>query len=152
MFGDVLDEKLSALRIKVSEQEDKLSNVQFDVKGLEDKVNMLEKQNNDFLNKLDDLENRSRRKNLVIFGIPEVDSKQGKREDCANVVKEFFRSAGVHADDVAQIERVHRTPTYLPPTSTNQGGSAISSPRRIHVSFNKYNAKERVRKACIAKN
>ena len=148
----LLDAKLSSLQNKVGEQGDRLKNVEFDTKDLHDKVKKLEKENEELINKLDDIENRSRRNNLVIFGIPE--GKEGKKEDCADIMKEFFLFAGVHADDVAQMERVHRTPTYLPQKSTKsigQEGSATSSPRRIHVSFNSYNAKERVRKACIEK-
>ena len=53
---------------------------------------------------------------------------------------------GVSRDDIAQIDRCHRTPTHR--ASSDDGPP---KPRRIHAAFTTYAAKERVRKKCIQK-
>lgn len=148
----LLDDKLGDLKEKVREHEDKLENVDFEIKHLQDTMKNLKKENNELINKLDDLENRSRRKNLVIFGIPEavVDEKRSTKEDCAKTIRDFFQFVGAVADDVDKIERCHRTPTH-PMHTKDQDKSQPPPPRRIHVGFSTYCAKERVRKACIEK-
>ena len=113
----------------------------------------LQKENNELINKPDDLENRSRRKNLVVFGIPEAefDTKKIKREDCDKTIRDFFQFVGAAADDVEKIERCHQTPTQ-PLRTHGQEGSRPPPHRRIHhVGFATFAARERVRKACIEK-
>ena len=93
------------------EHEDKLENVDYEIKTLQDTMENLQKENNELINKPDDLENRSRRKNLVIFGIPEAEfdtnTKMIKREDCDKTIRDFFQFVGAAADDVEKIEICH---------------------------------------------
>ena len=63
--------------------------------------------NNELVSKLDDLENRSRRNNLVIFGLKEP----GGKEDCSKTVNDFLKFAGANPDDLHNAQRCHRTPT-----------------------------------------
>ena len=119
------------------------NSIDFDVKELQDSVKNLTKENAFLIDKLDDLENRSRRNNLVIFGIKESEGK----EDCWKTVGDFLRFVG-RDDDIGKIERCHRTPT-TPPNPKNAHQRQL--PRRIHIGFNSFVVKERVRKAAIDK-
>ena len=129
----------------------KLENVDYEIKTLQDTMKNLQKENNELINKLDDLENRSRRKNLVIFGIPEAEfdtnTKRIKREDCNKTIRDFFQFVSAAAE---KIERCHRTPTQ-PLRTQGQEGSQPPPPRRIHVGFATFTTSKRVRKACLKK-
>ena len=137
-FEVLLDAKLRELIAKVAEHADKIESLHFENQSLKDSVKCLKEQNSRIEAKLDDLENRHRRQNVVLFGLQE----SGRKEDCLQVVGDFFRWAEVQKDDIDKIERCHRTPT----SPTGHAGR----PRRIHIFFGSYMAKERVRKAVIA--
>ena len=67
---------------------------------------------------------------------------------------------GLSASDY-EIERCHRTPTFIPPQSESQAHRSPSSqhvqpdkstkPRMIHVCFSSFAAREKVRQECIQK-
>lgn len=137
----LLDEKLCDVSKRVNDHDEKLESIDFEMKNLHVSMKQLKKENEELVGKLDDLENRSRRKNLVVFGIQE----KGKKEDCLTTITDFLRFVGGREEDIAQIERSHRTPTHLDESRT------LSQPRRIHVGFATYTAKERVRRACVDK-
>lgn len=86
--------------------------------------------------KLDDLENRSRRNNLIFHGIPEK-SENGK--PCHEFIKTDILNLlmGLPADTI-EIERAHRTPTI--PSNTEK-------PRPIHARFLRYTDREKVLRA-----
>ena len=139
-----MDSVLDRLSGKILENEQKIHNLDFEVGKVKDEITQIKKENESLLNKLDDLENRSRRKNLVIFGINE--GEDGK-EDCNKTVKEFLSFVGAEQASML-IERAHRTPpTPRYPTSSAAG----KKPRMIHIGFATYVAKEKVRKLCIEK-
>ena len=103
-------------------------------------VKSLQKENNDLKAKIDDIENRSRRSNLVFYGIPE--HKEG-REDCFKTMNELLQGfVGIDINP-EHIDRCHRTPTHRTPDQ--------SKPRMIHVAFSSFQTREIVRKACIQK-
>lgn len=139
----ILDKKLGDLTSKVLEHEEKISSLYFVVDSLKDSVQALQLENGKLERKLDDLENRSRRNNIVVFGIQESNDK----EDCRKVIQEFLRFAEVPEDAINDIQRCHRTPSFRPQVKEN----AQQYPRRIHLGFGSYTAKERARKACIKK-
>ena len=136
-----LDLKLRDLVSKVAEHEDKIQNLTFENQSLKDSVKLLKEENLRIDAKLDDLENRHRRQNLVVFGLQETDP--GRKEDSLKVVTNFLHCVGARKEDISQIERCHRTPTHVDSTSSN------TKPRRIHMFFGSYMARERVRKAAI---
>ncbi|XP_041472225.1 uncharacterized protein LOC121421548 [Lytechinus variegatus] len=138
----LLDKKLSDISLKVSDHDERVKSIEFDMGSLKDSVKQLEKEKEVLIAKLDDLENRGRRKNIVLFGIPEHPNQD--HEDCLKTVTDFLQHADVSKDDCSQIERCHRTPTYRSETSSRQ-------PRRIHIAFSSFTTKERVRKACVKK-
>lgn len=111
-----------------------LSVVQGDVGKHTSEIEML-------INKIDDLENRSRRCNLVIFGVPE--KAENNPWSCIDFVKTFISNflKLPNADRVV-IQRAHRTPTG-PPQSDS------SKTRPIHVAFLRYEDREAVRVQAI---
>ncbi|XP_072163992.1 uncharacterized protein [Diadema setosum] len=142
----LLDKKLKDISLKVSDHEEKMNNIEFEVGALKDSVKQLEREKEILVNKLDDLENRGRRKNLVLFGIAE--SSNPTTEDCMKTVTQFLQYADVPEADLSKIERCHRTPTHQP---VGKDGTHFKQARRIHVAFSTFVTKERVRKACIKK-
>lgn len=139
----LLDKKLGDLTFKVADHEEKIKCLSFEVDNMKDAVQALQIENGKLESKLDDLENRSRRNNLVVFGIQESDNK----EDCRKVIQDFMRFAEVPEDVIKDIQRCHRTPSFRPQVKEN----SQQYPRRIHLGFGAYSAKERARKACIKK-
>ena len=69
---------------------------------MEQEVKNLKKERNELVSKLDDLENRSRRNNLVFHGISE---SQNQNENCQNLI-----TKELSLDDF-KVERCHRTPS-----------------------------------------
>ena len=145
-FESRLDDRIkgieSLLDRKLGEVCDKLREHDFEIGGLKDSVSQLKKENETLCRQLDELENRSRRKNIVLFGLPEAE-----KEDCLKTVSEFLQFAGVSTADTSAIERCHRTPTWPSPDQK----VTQTHPRRIHVGFATFVVKERVRRSCIQK-
>eukprot|EP00057_Strongylocentrotus_purpuratus_P019582 XP_011674056.1 PREDICTED: cilia- and flagella-associated protein 46-like [Strongylocentrotus purpuratus] len=116
----------------------------------EEKFQHLEKELAAAFDKIDDLENRSRRNNLIFFNFPEgeePDSASG----CSELISSFLASIDKNLEHV-QIERAHRTPPG-PPSSRGhpQNGSQYKpKDRPIHVCFSSFQDRVRVRKACVA--
>ena len=141
-FEDKVESLMEKLSGKITVNEEKIESLNFELENVKDKLNQLRKENETVLLKLDELENRSRRKNIVIFGLNEVEGPNSK-EDCYKTVKDFFTFVGAERDDML-IERAHRTPTAPRP-------AAGKKPRMIHVGFATFVAKEKVRRLCIEK-
>ncbi|XP_071503488.1 short transient receptor potential channel 4-like, partial [Diadema antillarum] len=139
----LLDKKCGDLTSIVTEHDEKIKSLSFDIANLRDTVQALQTDNGKLERKLDDLENRSRRNNLVVFGIQESNNK----EDCKKLIQDFLRFADVPEEDINDIQRCHRTPSFRPQGQEN----APHHPRRIHIGFGSFTAKERARKACINK-
>ena len=143
-FESRLDDRIKGIEVlldrKIGEVCDKLKEHDFEIGCLKDSLSQLQKENESMCNKLDELENRSRRRNVVMFGLPEAE-----KEDCLKTVTEFLHFAGVSAADTSAIERCHRTPTWPNPDQK------ATHPRRIHIAFSSFVVKERVRRTCIQK-
>lgn len=98
-----------------------------DIRG---KISTLE---TSFGRKMEDLENRSRRNNLVFYGVPE-----GPRS-CEYIIKNEILANLMELDvtDV-EIERAHRTPGGPEPSDPDK------QPRPIHVRFQRFSDREGV--------
>ena len=95
-------------------------------------------------NQLDDLGNRSRRNNVVFWGIPET--SEGDSTDCRPLVQEFIeKHMGIeHCGGPIEIERAHRSPMgKLAKAQADQRGK----PRPIHVKFLRYGDRDSVLRA-----
>ena len=135
----LLVKRLDEFGLKLDENAEKVTacTIQLDEAMLE--LRRMKKEKEEIIEKLDDLENRSRRNNLVFHGVPEA-----RGEKCQETVKALLCDFVGISPDTIEIERCHRTPTG--PAST-----ADHKPRIIHVAFSTYGMKEKVRKSCIAK-
>ena len=111
--------------------------LRFDMNIMKDTVEKLQKQLTEASDKMDELENRNRRNNVVIFNLPEG----AEGSDCAAYVKKLLKDCKI--DQVA-IQRAHRSG---PPRHPGHGQP--QKPRPIHVGFLYYPEKERCRKALI---
>lgn len=102
----------------------------------ESTIETLQTQNLELLDRIDDLENRSRRANLRIINIPEG-SEDGK--DVVKFVAEML--VQVLGPEVfttpPELERAHRSPTFRSPESGRR-----KSPRTFLVCFSKFQQKE----------
>ena len=124
-----------------------LRRLDFHEKACDERFASLERELSQALDKIDDLENRSRRNNLVFFNLPE-----GEETDAAGGCGELISSLLSSIDEAigdAKIERAHRTPPGPPPSRMQQNGSRPKD-RPIHVCFGSFYDRVRVRKACIA--
>ena len=139
-YEERLHDKLDDVARRMGEQEEKLNAMEIDLATVVSDVRKLQKENKDLVSKLDDLENRSRRNNLVIFGLKEPEGK----EDCNKTVTDFLKFVGVQPVDFLMIQRCHRTPTQ-------KQGNENEKPRMVHMAFQSYIIKEHVRKMCIQK-
>lgn len=88
--------------------------------------------------RLDDLENRSRRQNLIIFGVSESNN-----ESCETIVKEDILH-GLMGFTNINLERVHRTPGG--PRNPSQ-----EKPRPIHVRFRDLSDRDKILQAAPGK-
>ena len=137
----IISSQLAELSNKVSEQEEKLTACSIQITDLEKEVQRLKVDNNDLSQKLDDLENRSRRNNLVFYGIPEKADLP-----TLSIMNEVFDFVGIQQKDLG-IERCHRTPSHT--TSSRQ--ELENKPRMIHICFASFQMKEVVRQECVKK-
>lgn len=88
--------------------------------------------------RLDDLENRSRRQNLIIFGVSESNN-----ESCETIVKDDILH-GLMGFTNINLERVHRTPGG--PRNPSQ-----EKPRPIHVRFRDLSDRDKILQAAPGK-
>ncbi|XP_041475263.1 uncharacterized protein LOC121423826 [Lytechinus variegatus] len=143
--------KFSELSSTLDQQNEKLSACSMQIEDLEKQVKKLKLDNTQLVNKIDDLENRGRRNNLIFHGIPEQAHGPGSREDVAVTLQKVLQDfVGLSASEY-KIERCHRTPTGPPIQPRDQAGDQDLKPRIIHACFSSFADKEQVRKACIQK-
>ncbi|KAK7877575.1 hypothetical protein WMY93_031707 [Mugilogobius chulae] len=132
---DALHESVNAFQTRLVQVEVRVGENFEKLTEAETRIKALEKQNDSLLNRLEDLENRSRRVNLRIINIPEK-SEYGK--DNTVFISELLKDA--LGPDVfpspPYLERAHRT------------GPVGSSPRPFLVCFHRYQEKEKVLRWC----
>nr|KAG5713857.1 hypothetical protein BaRGS_024484 [Batillaria attramentaria] len=123
-----MDKKMDTMQAAMQEQMNKmqgeLSEVVKENRELKDKVDKLEE-------KLDDVEGRSRRNNLIFHNIPHPQGRTETWADCEKAVKKVVKEEMGIEDDV-EIERAHRL----------KGGR--QTPHPIIVCFSKFKDKERI--------
>lgn len=131
----------SLMMQRLFECEEKLKSIDVDIANIRSDFQKVQDVNKTLLDKIDDLENRSRRNNLVFYGVPEFNGLG--REDCSKTMDDILQTfVGIPAGDY-HLERCHRTPTFQ--------RQPASKPRVIHAAFSSYTTREKVRKACVQK-
>ncbi|XP_072016548.1 uncharacterized protein [Amphiura filiformis] len=135
--------RLDELTVELKAQFDKINTLEFEQANLKSELKTVREENKSLAQKIDDLENRSRRNNLVFYGIPE---KVGLgQENCIDTLSSILRDfVGLNEDDMKTIDRCHRTPSHKTVGDNTK-------PRIIHVAFSSFMAKQKVRKECIDK-
>ena len=87
--------------------------------------------------KLDDLEQYSKRLNLLVYGIPEFvassDSTAPAHEDCEQIIIKLARKSGMNWVSPSTFHRVHRLGKF--------GSNSEGKPRPIIANFVSYKAK-----------
>ena len=116
------------------------ASMKFEIDNLKDEVAKLTKALEETDIKLDDLENRNRRNNIVLYNVPE----KLEGGDCAGFVQSPLQEArpGTEAaQKPAGIQRAHRTGLESSGNKTR--------PRPIHVGFSTYLEKEKCRRVLL---
>lgn len=134
---DALIAETNARLATIEHRVDGLSNMAVSVAAFETKIVSLEKNVNFLLGKVDDLENRSRRNNLLVYGIKETaDESNEGLENC--VKREIFEDIlGVHASGIEKIHRLGRKvanktrPVILRFLDERDKSAVLSSCRRL---------------------
>ena len=115
-----MNDKFDGMKEDLKEIRDTQSDLQRKVQGLEDKVSVLQKENDELkvVNndlqarvektelKTDDLECRSKRNNLIVYGLPRS-SETETSQDCEDMMKDFCTDRLELSNDVS-FDRVHR--------------------------------------------
>ena len=139
---DGLSRSLDDIGVRLVEHDEKLKSLDFESQNMKADIEKLQHEKELLAAKLDDIENRNRRNNLVFFGMPEMD-----KEDCTVSTKDMLTNfVGVDPSVLDHIDRCHRTPTFRSPTLSQE-----DKPRIIHMAFSSFTSRETVRKACVAK-
>lgn len=136
-----LDKTINGLVTRVSEAENRISNAEDTLKDLDKTVLHLRKQNDYLLEKVDQLENYSRRNNIRLINLPE--GREG------TIPVKFFTDwlpSALGSDnfpDPIIIERAHRALFPRPPPD--------KKPRPVIIRFLRYLDRERVLRAAARK-
>ena len=100
--------------------------------------------------RIDDLENRSSRNNIVIHGVPE--KSEGNRT-CEDIVSDFITSdMKLEGGSEIEVERAHHTPGRWPSSPSN---SQRSRPQPIHCMLRRYTDRQLIIKnpaGCLKNN
>ena len=100
---------------------------------------------------IDDLQNRSRRNNIVIHGVPE--GSEGNKS-CEEFVSDLLTNhMKLDGGDTIEIERAHRSPGRVQPS--NNGTASRARPRPIHCRLLRYTDRQHIIKSasrCLRNN
>ena len=149
---ETMGARLSTLEVNLRDMDHRVSANIKDINDLKTSLEMLEKQHMNHLaatnsrfyghhsdthklgNQLDDLQNRNRRNNIVIHGVPEGSEKDQK--SCEEFVAGFLAfHMKLEGSEEVEIERAHRTPGNH---QSRSGSGTQTRPRLIHVKLLRY--------------
>ena len=89
--------------------------------------------------KIDDLENRSRRNNVIVWNIPQA--SENSSATCEEFVESFLTNhLKIPEVETIEVERAHRSPTFA---KQNQAGTE-AKPRPIHARLLRYQDRQLV--------
>ena len=138
-FEQRFEELVRITRAEISEIKDGL---EFHIETTKTNFEKVEDEVSHLWDKIDDLENRSRRNNLVLYNVPE--KSESNPSDCTYFLralsKDFIK---LNPQQIPAFERAHRTPSG--PARMNE-----EHPRPIHILFPTFQDKIAFRKAAIA--
>ena len=106
------------------------------IKGAEISIGTANKNHDYIVNKTADLEDRSRRNNVIFYNIPEPTSESKDSEDCDAIIMNLLKSRGFFENDYTlEIDRAHRLGRKKPDSDR---------PRPIIVRFSFYKDKDHI--------
>lgn len=139
-----IQSELKAVSVRVTEAEDRISANQDDVTSLKTQTNTMKAAIEELVSKVDDLENRARRSNLRLVGLPE---KEEGSDMCAFLERWIPEVLGEHNfPRPVLIERAHRI-GGAGAGDAEAGGRSGGRPRVVIMKFLNYADKSRVMKA-----
>ena len=123
---------------RLTECRDQHATFRFEIDNMRDEIKSLSKALEDSNLKIDDLENRSRRNNIILWGCPQKASK----------------GEAAHPTSKISLQRLKRTPLGVQRISKERivqvkQNPAERKPCPIHVGFHTYTAKETAKKSLI---
>ena len=152
--------RITNLEIKLDETSLQISTHHNDISDLKEAVEFNQKQNatlkalinnnadgnhssiSQLEDRLEDLENRSRRNNIIIHGIPEGSERD---QPCEEFLSDFLTNhMKIDGGKDFEIERAHRTPSRR--QSTPQPDGTNSRPRPIHCKLLRYGDRHHILK------
>lgn len=143
-----IQSELKAVSVRVTEAEDRISTNQDDVASLKTQSNTMKAAIEELVAKVDDLENRARRSNLRLVGLPE---KEEGSDMCAFLERWIPEVLGAqNFPRPVLIERAHRI-GGAGVNDAETGGRFGVRPRVIIMKFLNYADRSRVMKAARSK-
>lgn len=136
-----LSQRVSSIDSRVTETENRISTTEDALQTRERELSTLTKTVTRLQAKVDDLENRGRRKNLRVVGLPE--KAEGSTPLAQFLMEMIPKWLDLSFDPRLEIERAHRSLGPVP------GGS--DPPRSVLVRFLRYADKERIIQAALKK-
>ena len=134
-----LSEDVTELKNSIACISTSVENLEKDVEGKLDKLEFLNFKKQ-ILDKIDDLENRSRRNNLVFWNVPEVETMD-RPKGCIGLIQDILilHMKLIEAEEII-LEKAHHS------GQMRHGKNGDASPRPIHVKFLNWMDKEYVLK------
>uniref|UniRef100_K7DZV7 L1 transposable element RRM domain-containing protein n=1 Tax=Monodelphis domestica TaxID=13616 RepID=K7DZV7_MONDO len=132
-------DEIQSLRTRIQQLESSDLTRQQDTIKQNQKNEKIEENMKHLIHKTEDLENRSRRDNLRIIGLPEDHDKRKRldvilqeiiKENCPNILEQ---------EGKVEIDRIHRSPPILNPQ--------LTTPRNVIAKFKIYQTKEKILQA-----
>ena len=107
-----MNSKFDDMRTDMNEMKESYNNLKTEVQNMKEVMSELTEENNnlrtqlqDLARKTDDLECRSKRNNLIFYGIPRADNETS--QDCEGIVRDLITDKLELAEDT-EFDRVHR--------------------------------------------
>lgn len=129
-----LKQEISKTNTRVDDAEKRIATAEDRMQGAEEVITELVKQQMQLKQKLCDLEGRSRRKNIRVYGVPELAEGSSPSMVAPFVEKLLRENLDIPPTKDLQIERAHRALGSRPP--------AHGKPRSIVIRFQSYRVKE----------
>uniref|UniRef100_A0A5F8H346 L1 transposable element RRM domain-containing protein n=1 Tax=Monodelphis domestica TaxID=13616 RepID=A0A5F8H346_MONDO len=137
-------DEIQSLRTRIQQPESSDLTMQQDTIKQNQKNEKIEENMKHLIHKTEDLENRSRRDNLRIIGLPEDPDKRKSldiilqeviKENCPDILEQ---------EGKVEIDRIHRSPPVLNPQ--------LTTPSNVIAKFKNYHTKEKVLQAAKKKS
>uniref|UniRef100_K7E325 L1 transposable element RRM domain-containing protein n=1 Tax=Monodelphis domestica TaxID=13616 RepID=K7E325_MONDO len=137
-------DEIQSLRTKIQQLELSDLKRQQDTIKQNQKNEKIEENMKHLIHKTEDLENRSRRDNLRIIGLPE---DHDKRKSLDIILQEIIKENCpeiLEQEGKVEIDRIHRSPPVLNPQ--------LTTPRNVIAKFKNYQTKEKILQAAKKKS